>query len=59
MRVTLIRHAEAGDDARRDEERALTVRGRDEARRLGRLCLLAFCHGSSRPQSSGAHRQHG
>ena len=36
MRVTLIRHAEAGDDARRDEERALTVRGRDEARRLGR-----------------------
>jgi phosphohistidine phosphatase len=36
MRVTLIRHAEAGDDARRDEERALTVRGRDDARRLGR-----------------------
>jgi phosphohistidine phosphatase len=35
MRVTLIRHAEAGDDAPRDEERALTVRGRDDARRLG------------------------
>ncbi len=36
MRVTLIRHAEAGDDAPRDEERALTVRGRDDGRRLGR-----------------------
>ncbi len=36
MRVTLIRHAEAGDDAPRDEARALTVRGRDDARRLGR-----------------------
>lgn len=35
MRVTLIRHAEAGDDAPRDEERALTVRGRGDARRLG------------------------
>jgi len=36
MRVTLIRHAEAGDDAPRDESRALTVRGRADARRLGR-----------------------
>ena len=36
MRVTLIRHAEAGDDAPRDEARALTVRGREDARRLGR-----------------------
>ena len=36
MRVTLIRHAEAGDDAPRDETRALTVRGRKDARRLGR-----------------------
>src|SRR5579862_1799700 len=35
MRVTLIRHAEAGDDAPRDEERALTARGREDARRLG------------------------
>ncbi len=36
MRVTLIRHAEAGDDAPRDESRALTARGRADARRLGR-----------------------
>lgn len=36
MRVTLIRHAEAGDDAARDEVRALTLRGRGDARRLGR-----------------------
>jgi phosphohistidine phosphatase len=36
VRVTLIRHAEAGDDAPRDESRALTVRGRVDARRLGR-----------------------
>jgi phosphohistidine phosphatase len=35
-RVTLIRHAEAGDDAPRDESRALTERGRADARRLGR-----------------------
>ena len=35
MRVTLIRHAEAGDDAPRDEARALTTRGRQDARRLG------------------------
>jgi len=34
--VTLIRHAEAGDDAPRDESRALTARGRADARRLGR-----------------------
>jgi phosphohistidine phosphatase len=36
VRVTLIRHAEAGDDAPRDEARALTSRGRADARRLGR-----------------------
>jgi phosphohistidine phosphatase len=36
MRVTLIRHAEAGDDAPDDESRALTVRGRTDARRVGR-----------------------
>ena len=36
MRVTLIRHAEAGDDAPKDESRALTVKGRADARRLGR-----------------------
>jgi phosphohistidine phosphatase len=35
MRVTLIRHAEAGDDAPRDESRSLTTRGREDARRLG------------------------
>ena len=36
MRVTLIRHAEAGDDAASDEARSLTKRGREDARRLGR-----------------------
>jgi phosphohistidine phosphatase len=36
VRVTLIRHAEAGDDAPRDEERALTDRGRTDCRRVGR-----------------------
>ncbi len=36
MRVTLIRHAEAGDDAPRDEARTLTLRGRADSRRLGR-----------------------
>jgi len=36
MRVTLIRHAEAGDDAPRDEDRSLTARGREDARQLGR-----------------------
>lgn len=36
MRLTLIRHAEAGDDAPRDESRSLTVRGRVDARRVGR-----------------------
>jgi phosphohistidine phosphatase len=36
MRITLIRHAEAGDDAPRDESRALTARGRQDARRMGR-----------------------
>ena len=41
MRVTLIRHAEAGDDAPRDEARALTARGRADARRLGRALAPA------------------
>jgi phosphohistidine phosphatase len=36
MRVTLIRHAEAGDDAPSDVERSLTLRGRGDARRMGR-----------------------
>lgn len=36
MRVTLIRHGEAVDDAARDEVRALTARGRTDARRVGR-----------------------
>jgi phosphohistidine phosphatase len=35
MRVTLIRHAEAGDDAPRDEARALTEHGRRDAGRMG------------------------
>jgi phosphohistidine phosphatase len=37
MRVTLIRHAEAGDDARDDESRALTEKGRRDTRRVGRV----------------------
>jgi len=36
MRVTLIRHGEAGDDAPSDEQRALTDKGRAETRRVGR-----------------------
>ena len=36
MRVTLIRHGEAGDDAPRDELRALTMRGRATVARVGR-----------------------
>jgi phosphohistidine phosphatase len=36
VRVTLIRHGEAGDDAPRDEARALTERGRADVRRIGR-----------------------
>jgi phosphohistidine phosphatase len=35
MRVTLIRHGEAGEDAPRDELRALTLRGRAEVLRVG------------------------
>ena len=35
MRITLIRHGEAGDDAPRDEERSLTKNGRSEVRRVG------------------------
>jgi phosphohistidine phosphatase len=36
VRVTLIRHGEAGDDAPRDELRALTLRGRTAVARVGR-----------------------
>jgi phosphohistidine phosphatase len=36
MRVTLVRHGEAGDDAPDDESRSLTVRGRADTRRVGR-----------------------
>jgi phosphohistidine phosphatase len=36
VRVTLVRHGEAGDDARRDEERSLTERGRAQTRRVAR-----------------------
>jgi phosphohistidine phosphatase len=36
MRVTLIRHGDAGDDAPRDEERSLTEQGRADVRRVGR-----------------------
>ena len=36
MRVTLIRHGEAGDDAPRDEVRSLTLRGRASVGRVGR-----------------------
>jgi phosphohistidine phosphatase len=36
MRLTLIRHGEAGDDAPRDEARALTKKGRADVRRVGR-----------------------
>lgn len=36
MRVTLIRHGEAGDDAARDELRSLTLRGRVAVARVGR-----------------------
>jgi phosphohistidine phosphatase len=36
VRVTLIRHGEAGDDAPRDELRSLTMRGRATVARVGR-----------------------
>src|SRR6185369_1932613 len=36
MRVTLVRHGEAGDDAPRDEDRSLTKKGRSDVRRVGR-----------------------
>jgi phosphohistidine phosphatase len=47
VRVTLIRHAEAGDDAPRDEARALTSRGRADARRLGRALARRGVHFTS------------
>jgi phosphohistidine phosphatase len=36
VRVTLIRHGEAGDDAPRDEARSLTLRGRAAVVRVGK-----------------------
>jgi phosphohistidine phosphatase len=36
LRVTLIRHGEAADDAPRDELRSLTLRGRSSVARVGR-----------------------
>jgi len=36
VRLTLIRHGEAGDDAPRDELRSLTLRGRAAVGRVGR-----------------------
>jgi phosphohistidine phosphatase len=36
VRLTLIRHGEAGDDAPRDELRSLTLRGRTVVARVGR-----------------------
>ena len=36
MRVTVIRHGEAGEDAPRDELRSLTLRGRAAVARVGR-----------------------
>lgn len=36
MRLTLIRHGEAGDDAPRDALRSLTLRGRASVQRVGR-----------------------
>jgi len=36
VRLTLIRHGEAGDDAPRDEVRSLTLRGRAVVTRVGR-----------------------
>jgi len=40
MRVTLIRHGEAGDDAARDELRSLTLRGRAAVARVARTLRL-------------------
>jgi len=36
VRLTLIRHGDASQEASRDEERALTKRGRADSRRVGR-----------------------
>ncbi|HET6280718.1 MAG TPA: phosphohistidine phosphatase SixA [Polyangia bacterium] len=44
MRVTLIRHGEAEDHAPTDSERALTKRGRTEARRVGRALARHGVH---------------
>ena len=44
MRITLIRHGEAGEDAPRDEERSLTKGGRAEVRRVGQALERAGVH---------------
>lgn len=44
MRITLIRHGEAGEDASRDEERSLTKAGRAEVRRVGEGLERAGVH---------------
>jgi|SRR5882724_5812254 len=44
MRVTLIRHGDAGDEAPRDEERSLTKKGRADVRRVGRALERAGAH---------------
>jgi len=44
MRITLIRHGEAGEDAPRDEERSLTKAGRTEVRRVGQALGRAGVH---------------
>jgi len=44
MRITLIRHGEAGEDAPRDEERSLTKGGRTEVRRVGQALERAGVH---------------
>lgn len=44
MRITLIRHGEAGEDASRDEERSLTKGGRAEVRRVGEGLERAGVH---------------
>ena len=44
MRVTLIRHGDAGEDAPRDEERALTKEGRANVRRVARALERVGVH---------------
>jgi phosphohistidine phosphatase len=44
MRITLIRHGDAGEDAPRDEERSLTKTGRAEVQRVGEALERAGVH---------------